>query len=27
MAWAVAFIVYKARRMDERWAQRVDQVA
>src|SRR5216110_3283633 len=22
MAWAVAFIVYKARRMDERWAQR-----
>jgi len=27
MAWAVAFIVYKARRMDERWAERVDQVA
>ncbi len=27
MAWAVAFIVYKARRMDERWAERVDKVA
>jgi len=27
MAWAVAFIVYKARRMDERWAERVDRVA
>src|SRR5712664_515551 len=27
MAWAVAFIFYKARRMDERWSEQVDQVA
>ncbi len=27
MAWAVAFIFYKARRMDERWSEQVDKVA
>jgi high-affinity nickel-transport protein len=27
MAWAVAFIFYKARRMDERWADQADKVA
>lgn len=27
LAWAVAFMVYKARRIDERWAEQVDKVA
>ncbi|HET7467242.1 MAG TPA: HoxN/HupN/NixA family nickel/cobalt transporter [Candidatus Dormibacteraeota bacterium] len=27
LAWAVAFTVYKARRIDERWAEQVDKVA
>jgi high-affinity nickel-transport protein len=27
VAWAAAFTVYKARRIDERWAESVDQVA
>jgi len=27
LAWAVAFVVYKARRIDERWAENVDKVA
>jgi nickel/cobalt transporter (NiCoT) family protein len=27
LAWAAAFTVYKARRIDERWAESVDQVA
>jgi hypothetical protein len=27
LAWAAALVIYKARRIDERWAELVDEVA
>jgi len=27
IAWIAAFVIYKARRIDQRWAELVDEVA